>query len=263
MAITTPVSVVCIGEVAVITLDRPKANAIDAPTSVLLYEAVRAAELDAAVRAIVLTGGGERFFSAGWDLKAAVAGEAADADWGPGGFAGITEYTGRRKPLVAAVNGLAIGGGFELMLACDLAVCTHEAQFSAPEATIGVVADAGGVLRLPRRLPRAVAVELLLTGRRMGAEEALRWGLVNDVVPAAALLSSAIGLAERAVTGAPLAVGAVLEVLEATEALDVTDGYALMRSGDLTIYASVASSEDAQEGPLAFAERRPPQWSGR
>ncbi|MCX6432941.1 MAG: enoyl-CoA hydratase-related protein, partial [Actinobacteria bacterium] len=163
-------------------------------------------------------------FSAGWDLKAAVAGEAADADWGPGGFAGITEYTGRRKPLVAAVNGLAIGGGFELMLACDLAVCTHEAEFAVPEVTLGLVADAGGLLRLPRRLPRAVALELLLTGRRMSAEEAHRWGLVNDVVPAAALLSSAIGLAERAVTGAPLAVGAVLEVLEATEALDVADG---------------------------------------
>ena len=258
-----PVSVVRLDEIAVITLDRPKANAIDAPTSVLLYEAVHAAEMDPAVRALVLTGGGDRFFSAGWDLKAAVAGEAADADWGPGGFAGITEYVGRRKPLVAAVNGLALGGGFELMLACDLAVCSHGAEFAVPEVTLGLVADAGGLLRLPRRLPKAVAVELLLTGRRMDADEARRWGLVNDVVPAADLLTSAIALAQRAIVGAPLSVGAVLEVLEATETLDVVDGFALMRSGELTTYAAVASSDDAQEGPLAFSERRAPKWTGR
>ncbi len=263
VSVPSPVSVVRLDEIAVITLDRPKANAIDAPTSVLLYQAVHAAEMDPGVRAIVLTGGGDRFFSAGWDLKAAVAGEAADADWGPGGFAGITEYVGRRKPLVAAVNGLALGGGFELMLACDLAVCSDGAEFAVPEVTLGLVADAGGLLRLPRRLPRAVAIELLLTGRRMDADEARRWGLVIDVVPAADLLSSAIALAQRAITGAPLAVGAVLEVLEATETLDVVDGFALMRSGELATYAAVAASDDAQEGPLAFSERRAPRWTGR
>ncbi len=258
-----PVRVERRGAIALVTIDRPKANAIDSPTSFAIYEAVRAADQDPDVRAIVLTGEGERFFSAGWDLKAAAAGEAADADFGPGGFAGVTEYHGRRTPLVAAVNGLAIGGGFELVLACDLVVASASAEFSLPEVSLGLVADSGGLLRLPRRVPRALAVELLLTGRRLTADEALRWGLVNDVVPPSDVVEAAVRLAEHASAGAPLSVGAVLEVLDATEALDVSAGFAEMRSGRLATYAAVAGSEDAQEGARAFTERRPPVWTGR
>jgi crotonobetainyl-CoA hydratase len=262
-AVDPPVRVEKRGAVAIVTIDRPKANAIDASTSVAMYEAVRAADEDPGVRAIVVTGAGDRFFCAGWDLKAAAAGEAADADFGPGGFAGVTEYAGRRTPLVAAVNGLAIGGGFELVLACDLVVASASAEFSLPEVSLGLVADSGGLLRLPRRVPRALAIELLLTGRRLAADEAHRWGLVNDVVPATDVVDAAIRLAEHASAGAPLSVGAVLEVLEATEALDWQSGFAEMRSGRLATYAAVAGSEDAQEGTRAFTERRPPVWTGR
>ena len=249
--------------IAVITLDRPKANAIDARTSVLLYEAVRSVEEDPSLRASVITGAGGRFFCAGWDLKAAADGEAADADFGPGGFAGLTEYFDRRKPVVAAVNGLAIGGGWELALACDLVVAASHAQFALPEVTLGLVADSGGLLRLPQRLPRAIATELLLTGRRLTVDEAATWGLVNAVTPGEDLLDAALGMAREASQGAPLAVGAVLEVLEATEGLGTREGFARMRSGELSTYGRVAGSEDAQEGPAAFVAGRPPVWTGR
>ncbi|MEW2219021.1 enoyl-CoA hydratase-related protein [Streptomyces sp. NPDC006990] len=136
---------------------------------------------DRALRAAVVTGAGERFFCAGWDLKAAAGGEAVDADHGPGGFAGLTELFELDKPVIAAVNGLALGGGFELARAADLIVADAHAEFALPEVKLGLIADCAGVLRLPRRLPRAGATELLLTGRRLGAVEAAGRGLVNEV----------------------------------------------------------------------------------
>ncbi len=246
-----------------VTLDRPTANAIDVPTSLALYDAFARLEDDADLRVGIVTGAGERFFSAGWDLKAAAAGEAVDADHGPGGFAGLTELFGRRKPVIAAVNGLALGGGLELALAADLMVVAEHAELALPEVRVGVVADSGGLLRLPRRLPDAVARELLLTGRRMTADEATRWGLANRVVPAASLMDSALELAGEITAGAPLAIAAIQEVLAATAALDVREAFTRMRSGDLTAYAAMLGSEDAVEGPRAFAEKRPPEWRGR
>ena len=155
-----------------VTLDRPPANAIDAATSRELGEAFATLRDDPTLRAAVVTGGGDRFFSAGWDLKAAAAGD--DEDFGPGGFAGLTELFDLDVPVIAAVNGMAVGGGFELALACDLIVAVRNAELFVPEVNLGFVPDAGGVVRLPRRLPRALAMELLLTGRRMAADEALR-----------------------------------------------------------------------------------------
>ena len=181
--------------VLVVTLDRPSANAVDVATSRALYDAFARLENDPRLRVGVLTGAGDRFFCAGWDLKAAAAGEAVDADHGPGGFAGLTELHGRSKPVIAAVNGLALGGGFELVLAADLVVAADHAEFGLPETGLGIIPDAGGVLRLPRLLPRPVAVELLLTGRRMTAQEALGRGLVNQVVPGGQLLTAARELA--------------------------------------------------------------------
>jgi crotonobetainyl-CoA hydratase len=154
--------------VLLITLDRPKVNAIDVATSLELYSAFSRFQQDSLLRVAIVTATG-RFFSAGWDLKA---GEAIDADHGPGGFAGLTELFTLDKPVIAAVNGLALGGGFELALAADLIVASPQAEFALPEVTLGLVPDSGGVLRLPKRLPRAIATELLLTGRRMTAEEA-------------------------------------------------------------------------------------------
>lgn len=245
------------GHTLLITLDRPKANAIDVATSKELYAAFQHLAEDPALRAGVVTGAGERFFSAGWDLKA---GEPVDADHGPGGFAGLTEYFTLDKPVIAAVNGLALGGGFELALAADLIVAAEHAEFALPEATLGIIPDSGGVLRLPRRLPGAVATELLFTGRRMPAAEAAGWGLVNRVVPAATLLDTARDLADRVARSAPLAIAAIKQATRATESQGVEEAYRTLRA--LPRYRAMLASADALEGPRAFAEKRPPRWSG-
>lgn len=252
--------------VLTITLDRPKANAIDAPTSHALHAAFHRLHNDDTLRAAVLTGAGDRFFSAGWDLKAAADGEAIDADHGPGGFAGLTELFTLDKPVIAAVNGLALGGGFELALAADLIVADTHAQFALPEVRVGMIADSGGVLRLPRRLPRAVATELLLTGRRLGAAEAARWGLASRVAESGSTaLETALALAHDISAGAPLAIAAVKEVLRETEQLSIQDGYARMRADGpaaLPGYRAMLTSADAREGPDAFAQKRDPVWRG-
>jgi crotonobetainyl-CoA hydratase len=251
------------GPVLVVTVDRPKANAIDVVTSLELYAAFDRLQHDRRLRVAVLTGAGERFFSAGWDLKAAAAGEPIDADHGPGGFAGLTELTTLTKPVIAAVNGLALGGGFELALAADLMVLAEHAELALPEVTLGMVADAGGVLRLPRRLPSVIATEMLLTGRRMGAAEAYRWGLANRVASAGRLVDEAMSLARAVCAAAPLAVAAVKEILTATAAGSIDDGYRLMRGGGLPGYQAMLASADAREGPRAFTEKRQPRWQGR
>lgn len=250
------------GGVLTITLDRPKANAINVATSLALYAAFERLRDDPALRVGIITGTG-RFFSAGWDLAGATEGEAIDADHGPGGFAGLTEFFDLGKPVIAAVNGLAMGGGFELALAADLMVASESAEFALTEVKLGMVADSGGVLRLPQRLPRAIALELLLTGRRMGAHEAARWGLVNHVVAPDGLLAGANALAQQIVQAAPLAVGAVMEIAKATAGLPIPQAYQVLRGGDLPVYQAMLRSEDAAEGPRAFAEKRPPHWSGR
>lgn len=259
----TPVSVSSQDGVLVITLDRPTANAIDVATSHALYAAFMQLEDDPQLRVAVITGAGDRFFCAGWDLRAAAAGEAIDADHGPGGFAGLTELLTRTKPVIAAVNGLAVGGGFELVLAADLVVAAEHVELALPEVRLGMVPDSGGILRLPRRLPRPVAMEMLLTGRRMGSAEALRWGVLNRVVPAHGLMPAALALADEVCAGAPLATAATLEVAAATESGDLALAYRTLRSGVLPSYAAVLASEDALEGPRAFAEGREPSWKGR
>lgn len=248
------------GAVLEITLDRPPANAIDAATSRALGAAFVRLRDDPALRAGLVTAAGERFFSAGWDLKAAPA-DGPDPDWGPGGFAGLTELPGLHKPVVAAVNGLAAGGGFELVLACDLVVAADSAEFFLPEVGIGILADAGGAIRLPQRLPRAVALDLLLTGRRMGAAEAGRWGLANRIAPAGEVLGAARDLADGLAAAAPLAVAAALATEAATRGLGGADAFAAMRA--LPAYQRMLGSEDAAEGPRAWAEDRPPRWQGR
>lgn len=249
------------GEVLEITLDRPKANAIDAATSRRLGEAFAAFRDDTALRVAIVTGGGERFFSAGWDLKAAAAGD--DTDYGVGGFAGLTEMWNLEKPVIAAVNGYAAGGGFELALACDLVVAAEGAQFMLPEVKLGIIPDAGGVIRLPRAMPRALAMEMLLTGDPVPASELARWGVVNRVVPREQVMDTARELAGRVCAAAPLSLAAIKATVSGTMQLSVQEAYAFLRGGRIPAYERMHASEDAKEGPRAFTEKRAPVWLGR
>jgi len=259
---TDPVHTTRNGALFEITLDRPKANAIDAATSRLLGAAFESFRDDTALRVAILTGAGERFFSAGWDLNAAADGEEFESDYGAGGFGGFGELPGLSKPVILAVNGMAVGGGFEMTMAADLVVAADHAAFFLPEAGIGIIPDVGAI-RLPRMLPRQLATEILIAGRRVTATEALQWGLVNRVVPGAELMAAARELARRVVDAAPLAVAAILDLMKRTGHLSIEEGLALMRSGDVAIYESMLASDDAQEGPRSFVEKRPPRWTGR
>jgi crotonobetainyl-CoA hydratase len=249
------------GPVLEITLDRPKANAIDRETGLALHDAFARLRDDDGLRVGIFTGAGERFFSAGWDLKAAAAGEEdPSTDFGPGGFAGFTEMFDLDKPVIAAVNGMAAGGGFEMVLACDLIVAAEHAEFFLPELSLGIVPDAGGVQRLPSLLPRAVANDLILTSRRMGAAEAERWGLVRSVVPAGRLLDEARELAGRVAAAAPLATQATKQVLRGTEGMNAERSFAAMRDGRFGAYDRALASDESRKGAAAFAEGRPARF---
>lgn len=247
-----------------ITLDRPKANAIDPATSRRLGDAFARLRDDPDLRVAIVMTTGERIFSAGWDLKAAAEGDADGAsDYGVGGFAGLTEMFDLDKPVIAAVQGAAIGGGFEIVLASDIVVASTNASFALPETAIGVMADAGGVQRLPRRVPRNVAMDMLLTGRRMDAEEAFRWGLVNYLVEPAELYGKARAIARSIADGAPLSVRGIKQVVNGIETMTIPDAYAAMRAGAFPVYTTMLTSDDHIEGPRAFAEKRAPVWTGR
>lgn len=259
VSMSDPVKILRREHLVEITLDRPKANAFDPPTSRRLGEAFATFRDDPTLRVAIVTGGEGRFFSAGWDLKAA----SEDEDHGVGGFAGLTEMFNLTKPVIAAVNGIAFGGGFELALACDMIVAAEEAEFAFPEVNIGIVPDSGGILRAPKRLPRAIAAELIMTGRRMSAAEAHRYGLVNRLVPKPRLMEEARALASQVAGAAPLAIMAAKAAMQATEALTVEEGYRKLRARTVPEYDRMKDSEDAWEGPRAFAEKRPPVWKGR
>lgn len=245
--------------IATVTIDR-KANAIDAATSRALGEAFVGFEHDPTVRVAIVTGAGEKFFSAGWDLAAVADGEAFDSDFGVGGFGGFPDLPGRRVPVIAAVNGMAVGGGFEMVIAADLVVAADHARFFLPEAGLGMLPDSGSV-RLPRLLPPHLAREVLFAGRRLSAGELLHHGLVNSVVPAAGLLAAARDLATRVCASAPLSVAAILDIARRTAQLDPVEAMTAMRG--FASYRAAIDSDDAVEGTRAHAERRPPAWRGR
>jgi crotonobetainyl-CoA hydratase len=258
------VRIECYGKVLTITLDRPKANAIDALTSRELGQAFAAFRDDPKLLVAIITGGGDRIFSAGWDLKAAAEqGLDEDEDYGVGGFAGITEMFDLDKPVIAAVNGVAVGGGVEIALACDLVVAVDHATFSLPETFVGVAADGGGLQRLPRKVPINVALDMLMTGRKMDMEEAKHFGLVNYVVTVDELMSRTRELAEHIAEGAPLSIRTIKEVVQGSIDMTVEEAFAATREKRFPIHAAMLKSEDHEEGPRAFAEKRKPVWKGK
>lgn len=251
------------GALWLITLDRPKANAIDQATSRSMWRSFIEFRDDPDARVAILTGAGNRFFSAGWDLKAVASGAEENADYGGGGFAGLTEEWTVDKPIIAAVNGMALGGGFELALACDMIIAAEHATFALPEALRGLVADAGGIVRLPRRLPRVIANEMLMTGRSMDAQEALRWGLINKIVAADQLESAARELAQSVIKCAPMPLRAIKHATRLTSNLSEKDAFAFVASGKVPVFLDVAGSEDAKEGVSSLLEKREPLWRNR
>ncbi len=250
------------GGIFELTLDRPKANAISLETSREMGRAFQRFRDDPELRVAIVTGGGDRFFSAGWDLKEAAAGAAVDSDYGVGGFAGLQELRDLNKPVIAAVNGMAVGGGFELALSADLILACDTATFALPEIRAGTLADAASV-KLPKRIPYHVAMDLLLTGRWMDAREAQRWGIVRDVVPAAELLPKARELARLLENGPPLVFAAIKEVTRRAEGVDFQTIMNQIARRQLPTVDRLYGSEDQREGARAFAEKRDPVWRGR
>lgn len=248
------------GAIIEVTINRPKANAIDAATSRELSSVFDSFMRDPELRVAILTGAGSKFFSAGWDLTAANNGEAFESDYGVGGFGGITELKYRPKPIIAAINGMAVGGGFEIALAADLIVAAEHTEFFLPETTLGLIAD-NATIRLPRVLPLNIAREMLITGRRMSAAEAESWGIVNQVTTSDDLMPTVRQLAEQICLSAPLSVAAVLELLRELETVSTNDAMGVVRQN--ATYRLAINSQDAAEGTTAFAEKRTPKWQGK
>ncbi|MDW4498209.1 carnitinyl-CoA dehydratase [Sulfitobacter sp. D35] len=249
------------GAVLEVTLDRPKANAIDLATSRIMGEVFRDFRDDPDLRVAIVTGGGEKFFCPGWDLKAAADGDAVDGDYGVGGFGGLQEMRAMNKPVIAAVNGICCGGGLELALSADMILAADHATFALPEIRSGTVADAASV-KLPKRIPYHIAMELLFTGRWFDAEEAHRWGLVNEIVPAADLMDRARSLAALLASGPPLVYAAIKEIVRDAEDSKFQDAMNRITRRQLGTVDRLYSSEDQLEGARAFAEKRDPVWKG-
>jgi crotonobetainyl-CoA hydratase len=250
------------GTVLEVMIDRPKANAIDAATSRIMGEVFAGFRDDPDLRCAILTAAGDKFFCPGWDLKAAAAGESPDTDYGVGGFGGLQELPGLNKPVIAAVNGLAFGGGLEIMISADIIIAADHATFALPEINSGTLADAA-TIKLPRRIPYQVAVELLFTGRRMGTAEAKHWGIINEIVPADGLMPRARELAALLAAGPPLVYAAIKETLRETMHLPVQQAFDLVTKRKLKSVDVLYSSEDQLEGARAFAEKRKPVWKGK
>ncbi|MCA0434041.1 MAG: crotonobetainyl-CoA hydratase [Proteobacteria bacterium] len=259
---TNPIKTERRGRVLEVTIDRPKANAIDAATSRIMGDVFASFRDDPELRVAVLTATGEKFFCPGWDLKAAANGERPDVDYGVGGFGGLQELKGLNKPVICAVNGLAFGGGFEIMISCDIIIAAEHATFALPEINSGTVADAA-TIKLPRFIPYHVAMEMLFTGRRIDTAEAKQWGIINEVVPADRLMARARELAEQLADGPPLVYACIKEISRETMHLPIQEAFNMVTKRKLPTVDKLYSSDDQMEGARAFAEKRKPVWKGK
>ena len=259
---TSPVKTRREGAVLEITLDRPKANAIDLQTSRILGDTFAAFRDDPDLRVAIITGEGSKFFCPGWDLKAAADGDEVDGNYGVGGFGGLQELRDMNKPIIAAVNGICCGGGLELALSADVILAADHASFALPEIPSGTVADAASI-KLPKRIPYHIAMEMLFTGRWLDAEEAHRWGFVNHIHAADDLMTQAWNMARLLASGPPLVYAAIKEIVRDAEDSNFQDAMNRITKRQLKTVDVLYGSEDNAEGARAFAEKRDPVWKGR
>lgn len=250
------------GAILEVTLDRPKANAIDLKTSRMMGDVFADFRDDPELRVAIVTATGEKFFCPGWDLKAASEGDAVDGDYGVGGFGGLQELRDLNKPVIAAINGIACGGGLELAISADMIIAADHATFALPEIRSGTVADAASI-KLPKRIPYHIAMELLLTGRWFDAQEGKGWGLINEVVPADQLMDRTWELARLIASGPPLVYAAIKEVVRDAEDSKFQDALNRITGRKLATVDILYGSEDQMEGARAFAEKRDPVWKGK
>ena len=262
MSTKNPIKTKVIGKILEVRINRPKANAIDLKTSRQMGKIFADFRDNPKLLVAILTAEGEKFFCPGWDLKAAAGGDAVDGDYGIGGFGGLQELPQLNKPVIGAINGICCGGGLEIALSCDIILAATHATFALPEIRSGTIADAASI-KLPKRIPYHISMELLLTGRWLYATEAHKWGFVNEIIEPNSLLKRAYELAEHISSGPPLVISAIKQVVRESEDKNFQDMLNRITKRQVETVDKLYGSKDLLEGQIAFTEKREPKWQGK